>query len=308
MKKTLALALALLLALTACAPAATTPTVGNTAPPSAITADRAGRPITPPDKAERILSLSPAVTQTLLHLGLGDRLVAIDAQSALLPDAPAGLPSVDMMNPDVEVLLSLEADLALASDMTAYMDDPLKPLADAGVCVAYLPTSESIAAIKEDLRFVAAVAGASPRGEEIIAQMEADIAAVKAIGDTITDRKTVYFEIAFGPSYSFGTGVFLNEMIELAGGVNALTEPGWLMVADESLAAANPQVIFTNVNYIEDPVGEILGRAALQTVDAVQNGQVYAIDNLESSLPNEYIVGALKDMARALYPDAFAGL
>ena len=41
-------------------------------------------------------------------------------------------------------------------------------------------------------------------------------------------------------------------------------------------------------------------------VAAVQNGEVYAIDNKTSSLPNENVVQALREMAQAVYPALYA--
>ena len=41
---------------------------------------------------------------------------------------------------------------------------------------------------------------------------------------------------------------------------------------------------------------------------AVAEGQVAYIDNAASSLPNHHIVDALVEMAKAVYPDAYAEL
>lgn len=63
--------------------------------------------------------------------------------------------------------------------------------------------------------------------------------------------------------YSFGGGVFLDEMIEIIGAENILgEETGWLRVEPETIMAADPDVILTNVNYIEDPVGRSWAAAA----------------------------------------------
>ena len=69
--------------------------------------------------------------------------------------------------------------------------------------------------------------------------------------------------------------------------------------------AANPDVILTNVNYLEDPVGEILSRDGWNAVTAVSQKQVYAIDNMASSLANQNIVKALDQMAKAVYPEQY---
>ena len=107
--------------------------------------------------------------------------------------------------------------------------------------------------------------------------------------------------------YSFGSGVFLNEMIELIGAENVLAgQEGWLPVEAETIVAADPDVILTNVNYIDDPVAEILGRSGWEGMSAVQNEQVFYIDNMASSLSNQNVVKALDQMAKAVYPELFS--
>jgi len=76
-------------------------------------------------------------------------------------------------------------------------------------------------------------------------------------------------------------------------------------VEGETVVAANPDVIFTNVNYMDAPVEEILGREGWAGVSAVQNKEVYYIDNMASSLPDQNIVKAVEQMAQALYPERF---
>lgn len=138
--------------------------------------------------------------------------------------------------------------------------------------------------------------------------MQAELDRIGEIGKSITDKKKVYFEISAAPNlYSFGSGAFLNEMLELIGAENILAEEqGWLPVDSETVVAANPDVILTNVNYVEDPVSEILGRSGWENITAVSTGQVYYIDNLASSLPNQNIVKALDQMAQAIYPEYYA--
>ena len=96
-------------------------------------------------------------------------------------------------------------------------------------------------------------------------------------------------------------------MITLIGAENVFgDQAGWLAVNEEDAVAANPDVILTNVNYIEDSVGEILSREGWDVVTAVANADVHYIENGASSLPNQHIVDALIEMAVAVYPEAYA--
>ncbi|MEE0756045.1 ABC transporter substrate-binding protein, partial [Allofournierella sp.] len=241
------------------------------------------------------------------------RIAAIGAtvtdKSVGLEGLPEGVPTFDMMQPDMEQLAALKPDVLFVSNMTLYdQTNPYQQLMDMGVCVLCVPTADSIAAIQEDIAFIAAAMGKSAEGDALIVDMQAELDRIAAIGATVTDKKSVYFEISAAPSmYSFGNGVFLNEMIELIGAENVLADQeGWLPVEAETIVAADPDVILTNVNYIEDPVAEILGRSGWEGMSAVQNEQVFTIDNMASSLSNQNIVKALDQMAKAVYPELFS--
>ena len=272
------------------------------------TEDRAGNAITVPAEITRIISLAPSTTQVLEALGALDSLVAVDNQTPIYVDGTSELPQFDMMAPDVEQIAALEPDVVFASGLSYLDGNPFAALTEMGVCVVDIPSSASIADVEDDIRFIAACLGKDAEGEAIVDEMSASIDAIAAIGATIEDKKTVLFEISALPYiYSFGAGTFLDEMITLIGAENVFgDQAGWLAVSEEDAVAANPDVILTNVNYIEDSVGEILGREGWDVVTAVANADVHYIDNVASSLPNQHIIDALIEMAVAVYPEAYA--
>lgn len=272
------------------------------------TTDRAGNEITIPDTINTIVSMSPSTTEILLALGLEDKIIAADTQTqgyGLLPNVTTYF---DMMTPDAEQIIALNPDIVYVSTMSIVGDvNPFKPLIDAGICVAYVPSSESILGIYDDITFLADSLQLSDKGNELISAMKTTIEEIQTISASIVDKKSVYFEIGAAPyMYSFGTGTFLNEMIDIIGANNVLgKEAGWISVSEEVALAANPDVILTNVNYIEGPIDEIKAREGWDTVSAVANNEVFYVDNKYSSLPNQNIILALEQMAEAIYPDAF---
>lgn len=275
--------------------------------------DRAGNPITVPEEVDSIISLAPATTQILCDLGLADEIVAVDTNSPQYAEGLAeDVMQFDMMEPDLEQILNAQPDIIFVSNMSSQGgDDIFAGIREAGICVAEIPTSNTIEDVKKDVQFTADCVGKSEEGAALVEGMEAVIDEVSAIGQTMEEKKTVLFEISPVPYlYSFGTGVYLNEMIELIGAQNVLADQeGWLSVTEESAVAANPDVILTSDNFSnEDPVAEILGRVGWENVTAVKDGAVAYIDNAASSLPNHHIVDALKEMAKAVYPEEYAGL
>ncbi len=273
------------------------------------TRDPAGNEIVVPRDIDRIISMAPAITEILIDIGLGDKIIAVDEYAKGINGLKEGIPVFNMMAPDVEKMMSLKPDIVLTTGMSDFdgKKEPFKALKDAGVCVAVIPTSNSIEAIKSDIRFVADSTGTSAKGNEIIEKMEMEIDKIAQIGKEIQNPKTVFFEIGAAPTiYSFGSGVFLNEIIELVGAKNAFADQeSWISVSNEAVVAKDPDIILTNVNYIEDPVSEIKARKGWENMKAVKNGKVFLINNSASSLPNHNIVKAMKEIAQAIYPEKY---
>lgn len=270
--------------------------------------DPAGNEISVPENITKVICMAPSISQIIKELGVSDLLVAVDTQTPLYMEETAELPQFDMMTPDCETILSLDPDIVFVTGMSYVTDDPYAELTEAGICVAQIPSSDSISGIENDILFVSDCFDKTKEGEEIVEKMEEEISKIREIGETITEKKTVLFEIACLPSiYSFGSGAFLNEMIEIIGAENVFAEEeGWISVTEESAIAANPDVILTSVDYIEEPVNEILSREGWEGVTAVKDEQVYYIDTASSSQPNQNIILALHQMAEAVYPEAYA--
>jgi len=275
---------------------------------SLISRDREGNSIILPKTINRIISMGPSNTEILVAIGCEDKIVAIDEYSVNVSGIKPGVPKFSMIAPNGEQIINLEPDVIFVTGMSKMGgDDPFKIVADTGLCVIYIPSSSSIEGIKEDVLYISEVMGARSKGEEIVADMEKDIVNIRAIGQTITDVKKVYFEISAAPwMYSFGSGVFLNEIIELIGAVNILVDQeSWILVADEAIFKALPDVILTNVDNIDNPIEEIKSRPGWGEITAVRNNDVYYIDRDASSRPSHNIIKALKEMAKAIYPDKY---
>ena len=134
------------------------------------------------------------------------------------------------------------------------------------------------------------------------------------IGDTIADKKKVYFEIGAGAGlYTFGNDTFLNELIETVGATNICGEENsWITVTPEAVIDANPDVILANSPGTNEAgltaIEDIESRDGWDTITAVQNGDVYSIDNNASSRPSQNVIKALKEIAKAIYPDEYKQL
>ena len=107
--------------------------------------------------------------------------------------------------------------------------------------------------------------------------------------------------------YTFGKGTYLDEMITAIGAENVTgDQEGWVSISEEEAIAMNPDVILTNVDYIEDAVNVIKTSEGWENVNAIKNDEVYYIDATSSNQPNNHVVDAMIEMGKKVYPDQFA--
>ena len=79
----------------------------------AAVAAAAARAAPPPEKAQRIVSLVPAVTEMLFAIGAGPQVVGVSSYDHFPPEVEA-LPKVGaLLDPDTERILSLRPDLVV---------------------------------------------------------------------------------------------------------------------------------------------------------------------------------------------------
>ena len=277
--------------------------------------DREGNEFNVPKEVNTIISTAPSNTEVLVALGLADKLVAVDKYSADVEGISEELPKIDFRNPDAEAIIALNPDIVIASGHNKVGDeDPFALIKEAGIPVAYIPSSYSIDGIYGDIEFIASLTNTEKKGKELVDSMKKEVEKIKAIGDKITDKKNVYFEIGAGSGlYTFGNGTFLNELIETVGATNIFAdENSWITVTPEAVIDANPDVILANSPGTNEAgltaIEDIESRDGWDTITAVQNGDVYSIDNNASSRPSQNVIKALKEIAKAIYPDEYKEL
>ena len=281
------------------------------------TEDRAGNAIEVPENVEKIVSMAPSTTQFLIDLGLGDKIVGIDTNSATYLDKlSADVAQFDMMAPDNEAIAALDPDIVFTSGMSSVGGtSPFQSLIDSGICVADIPSPDSIEGIEEDLKFIGCCVGkgaealAYAKGLEVF--MEGIEEAAKDIPEDEVKTVLVMMNVPseeYPTIYTFGSGTYMNEMIEAIGAKNAFADQeGWLAITVEDAIAANPDVILMDCNWMPDAADQVLALEGWESVAAIQNGDVYQIDEDLCSRPNQHVADATVEWGQKVYPDKFEG-
>lgn len=252
----------------------------------------------------KIISTAPSNTEILIELGVGDYIIASDIYSAELLNREVTL--IDMLGADIETLIALKPDIVIASEVNQISNnkDPYELLRSLGTEVIYIPTSNTIEDIYLSIEDIARFTKTETIGEKIIENMKREVLKIEKISDKSENKKSVYFEI--DPLFTFGDNTFLNDLIKTAGGINIFQdEKGWLSVTEESILAKDPDVILTNITYIDTPIDDIKNREGWKNLNAIKNNQVFYIDQNSSSRPTHNSIIALIEISKALYPELY---
>ena len=258
--------------------------------------DMAGAEVTV-EKADRIVSLTPAGTEIVCALGAAKQLVGIDAYSNY-PEITQSIEIVgDFNGPDVEKVTALEPDVVLAG--TGLQQDAVDKLGEMGITVVVVEAT-AFDDIPKSIELVGKIVGM----EDVAEQVTADIdAAVKSAQDNQpSEEKTVYYAMSYGDmgNWTSGPGSFINTMIELAGGkcITADQAAPWIEYSLEDLAAADPDIILLDSSMgSTEALAEVAG---YKDLTAVRNGNVYAIDADVFTRPGPRIGEAVLEISEIL--------
>jgi iron complex transport system substrate-binding protein len=235
------------------------------------------------DPPERVVALGGVVTEIVFALGEEARLVARDATSTWPAEAEA-LPDVGYVRAlSPEGVLSVDPDLILAIEGSG-PPETIDVLEAANVRLVTVPEGHDAAAIRARIEAVAAALGVTDEGERLAAVVEADLeAAVAAARREEPPRVLFILSMQGGRIMAAGAGTGAEGIIELAGGVNAMTGfEGYKQVSDEAVLLSAPDVILMmdrSGDHAADDAG-IRAHPALGTTPAAEAGAIVRLPGL----------------------------
>ena len=254
----------------------------------------------------RIVSLGGPVTEIIYALGAGEQLVGVDA-SSIYPAAAQELPSIGYYRRvPAEGVLSLGPTLVLAAADTG-PPAVLDQFRSAGVTVRQLPGEASVASAKAKIRAVAEVLGRAKRGEQLVQQVERDMAEARRLRAQVQESPRVLFIYARGAGTLnvAGSGTEAEAMIELAGAKNAITGfSGYKPMTAEAVAAAAPDVILMLRRGLKSIGGAsgLLEQPGVSLTPAGKNGRIVAMDDLLLLGFGPRLGEATRQLTRKLHP------
>ncbi len=254
----------------------------------------------PTGKPQRIVSLSPNITEILFALGVGDRIVGVTSFSDYPEEAKTKPYVGEYEAPDIEKIIAQKPDLVFASGEAK--ESQLLVLAQANIPVVTVNPKnlpEIIAAI--DLISVAVDEPA--RGAILHEQFTSQLKSIE-IQTSQLSSKRIFLEIWDIPLLTVGGKSFINDIVIRAGGQNvaAKVEADYTPSNLEALYAYNPD-IYVIVSHNNENARSFIHRSELANLTAVQNKQIFAIssDLLTRAGPRSF--QALSQLAEIIHPE-----
>ncbi|HCS60739.1 MAG TPA: hemin receptor [Microbacterium sp.] len=308
---------------TACLPThAIEPVPDVTAPDLPVTVtDAEGRDVEITD-VSRILpiDISGTIASTVFALGMGDNVVGRDSSTMFngTEQLPVVTKAGHSLNP--EAILEL-APTVILTDTTIGPKEVRQQLRDAGIAIVVISDELRLDNTDQLVDEVASALGIPSRGEQLIAQVDAEFDATLAeVAEVIPadegDRARMLFLYVRGSAnvyYIFGKDSGADSLINAVGGVDVASEIGWegnRPMTAEALVAAQPDVLVMMTDGLES-VGGIDGLIervpAVAETPAGENRRVIDMADSEILSFGPRSPEIIRAIARALYaPDTSA--
>ncbi|MBU8894466.1 ABC transporter substrate-binding protein [Corallococcus sp. M34] len=194
---------------------------------------------------QRWVAVGPAITETVIALGQGARLVGVDDTSMAVPGAASARRVGYQRALSAEGLLSLRPTKVVATE-EAGPPAVLEQLRGAGVDVVIVPNTPTVEAARRRIREVARLLGRVEQGEALVTAMNRELeqAATRSKSAAPRPRVLALYARGAGNWMVAGAGTAADQLIQLAGGVNTVAAwTGTRPLTQEAVIEAAPDFI-----------------------------------------------------------------
>lgn len=262
----------------------------------------------------RIVSLSPAITETLYALGMGENVVGVTRFCRYPVEAQTNAIVGGFLDLNYEAILALKPGMVFAS---RELHEQLRDIARFGIQTKELE-HRSVSGIINSIREIGDFCGCKQKAEKVALGLEEELQSVQR---QFAGQSAVRTLIVIGDGndsgsikslFVSGKDGFYDELLRYAGGLNAFSG-GTVSIPSlsaEGLLSLDPEVIIEIepgldvANPMLRDQREKIARQRWQSIGhlrAVKEGRVYLIDADYAVIPGPRFGYLLKDFARLLH-------
>jgi iron complex transport system substrate-binding protein len=239
--------------------------------------DATGRAVNLKQIPQKVISLAPNITEMIYLIGAEEKLIA-RSQACDYPPAVLDKEEVTTYPAiDREQLKSLGADMLLATN-ELFGPDAISSIEEVGLPV-YLQAYDSLPMVFDAMRTLGKILEVEDRSNAVADSLDAILAKIVKSTEPEIKYGTIMI-VSTDPLIVVGGKGFLNEMIQKAGGKNALgdLDQAYAKATVEAILAAQPEYIILPSKTDQVYADLISLYPALINTPADKSKQVYIVD------------------------------
>jgi len=256
---------------------------------------------------ERIISLSPNITEIIYGIGAWEKVVGVTLYSDFPPEAE-GVPKVGgWVNPNFEEIVKLNPDLVLLmKDQDGIFGDKIRKL---GYKTRTIDSNTSINDIQNSIWEIGRMLGKQDEAHRLSEEIKNSLNEIRLETENTPDKK-VLLVVGRNPGrlediYVIGKNNYINELISLAGGTNVVESDRLaLKITIEAILSYSPDVII-EVNHQKNKDTDDIVKIwnGLKETQAVKNQEVHVIFSNELLRPSQRIIEGARILSGILHPE-----
>ncbi len=264
--------------------------------------DDLGNKVIISSEPQKIISLAPANTEIIFALKAEEKLIGVTTFCDYPEEAKKIEKIGDFATPNVEKIAALKPDLILAAG--GIQEGIVEKLKKLGTQV-FVIDPKNFSQLFLDLEELGKILKVEKEAKTLIKKIQSQKKAVEKRTKSLPKVK-VFFEIYSQPLMTAGSDTFIDEMINLAGGINvgALAGKGFPQFSEEQLVKEDPDVYIAVKMSMGNPA-ELTKRPGYANLKAVKKGKVYVVDDNLVTRPGPRLAQGLIEVAKAIHPEAF---
>jgi len=198
--------------------------------------------IRPPEKPVRIVSLAPNITEILFELGLDEIIIAVSSDSDYPPQTESKQKTGTFWQPNTEAIIAAKPDLIITErfERQNAVAETLNKLGYPVLALKIEKIPELFTAIEQ----IGCSAGCDQQAERLVETINLRLNQLKEKFHSV-NKVRVLWVVQTEPLRIVGRDTFVNDLIEIAGGENAIgpTIQYYPPVSSEEIIACGAEVI-----------------------------------------------------------------
>jgi len=262
-----------------------------------------------PNKPGRIVSLAPNLTEILFALGLDEKIVAVSNDSDFPPEAANKKKIGTFWQPNTEAIIACKPELVV----TLWFEQQ-KAVADSLKRLGYRILTLKIEKIDELLTAIQKVGTATDckqQADQLVENINNHLNDLQ-LKLSSANKVKVLWVVQVEPLRLAGRDTFINELIKLAGGENAIghTIQQYPPIGTEEILACGAETIIQSAmgksNIAEQQKAAERFWSRWANLPAVKNNRIYVVEPDTVVRLGPRLCQGMELIARCLHPDIFA--